>query len=137
MTQEELNYIKEAFSQIIDDIAGNPDWHEAARAIASDLGTLERELEKKVVPLPSNLDKAAEEYAPDFSNSIASKAAVDKIRETFKAGAMWMARQGVNIHGRVLPGTHGNSYVESDWFDKGYGGLSWNDEVDLIIRKKQ
>lgn len=59
------------------------------------------------------------------------------IEDAFKAGAEWMARQGANIHGRVLPGTHGNSYVESDCFDKGYGGLSWNDEVDLIIRKKQ
>ena len=49
MTQEELNYIKEAFSQIIDDIAGNPDWNDAARAVASALGTLERELEENRV----------------------------------------------------------------------------------------
>lgn len=37
-----------------------------------------------------NLDEAAEEYAPDFSNSIESKAAVDAIREAFKAGAEWL-----------------------------------------------
>lgn len=36
-----------------------------------------------------NLDEAAEEYAPDFSDSIASKAAVDAIRDAFKAGAKW------------------------------------------------
>lgn len=36
--------------------------------------------------LPFNLEEAAEEYAPDFSNSIASKAAVDAVRDAFKAG---------------------------------------------------
>ena len=40
------------------------------------------------------LEEAAEEYAPDFSDSIASKAAVDAIRDAFKAGAKWMAEQG-------------------------------------------
>lgn len=102
MTQEELNYIKEAFSQIIDDIAGNPDWHEAARAIASDLGTLERELEKKVVPLPSNLDEAAEEYAftnwedNDYHEGASEGVPFDPIGYTekiFKAGAKWMSNQ--------------------------------------------
>ena len=74
--------------------------------------------------------------ALDFQNNQADPD-INDIKDFFIAGAEWMARQGVNIHGRVLPGTHGNSYVESDYFDKGYGGLSWNDEVDLIIRKKQ
>lgn len=55
MTPEELNFIKDSFSQIIDDIAGNPDWQDAASAVASNLGTLERELEKKVIKLPSNI----------------------------------------------------------------------------------
>lgn len=63
MTREELNTIKEQLSQIIDDIAGNPDWHEAASALASDIGTLEKNLENMVVVLPSNLDEAAQEYA--------------------------------------------------------------------------
>lgn len=94
MTQEELNYIKEAFSQIIDDIAGNPDWHEAARAIASDLGTLERELEKKVVPLSSNLGEAAEEYANGTTKMMLNVFENVGRYEGFKAGAMWMARQG-------------------------------------------
>ena len=40
-----------------------------------------------------NLDEAAKEYAPDFSDSIASKAAVDAIRNAFKAGAQWMLKQ--------------------------------------------
>lgn len=47
MTYKEFNFIKDAFSQIIDDIAGNPDWYEASRAVASDLGELERELKEK------------------------------------------------------------------------------------------
>jgi len=42
----------------------------------------------------SNLDEAAEEYAPDFSNDFTSKAAVEAMRDAFKAGAEWMAGQG-------------------------------------------
>ena len=38
---------------------------------------------------PVNLEEAAEEYAPDFSNSIDSKEAVDAMRHAFKAGAEW------------------------------------------------
>lgn len=48
MTREELNTIREQLSQIIDDIAGNPDWYEAASALASDIGTLEENLENMV-----------------------------------------------------------------------------------------
>lgn len=101
---------------------------------------------KKIIEqtCPSVLDETVEKMypmtiTPPTPIEVAAyyNAAQQKLRDAFKAGAEWMARQGVNIHGRVLPGTHGNSYVESDWFDKGYGGLSWNDEVDLIIRKKQ
>lgn len=43
--------------------------------------------------LKVELNEAAEEYAPDFSDSITSKAAVDAIRDAFKAGAEWHARQ--------------------------------------------
>ena len=101
MTREELNYIKDAFSQILDDIAGNPDWNEATRAVASDLGTLERELGEKVASLPSNLDEAAEEYAakaglqPDAFIAIPS----------FKAGAEWMAGQEWIDDGSMPPET--------------------------------
>ena len=35
------------------------------------------------------LDEAAEEYAPDFSNDFASKAAVEAMRDAFMAGANW------------------------------------------------
>ena len=99
MTQEELNYIKDAFSQIIDDIAGNPDWHEAARAVASDLGTLERELGEKVVSLPADLDEAArkaalmpelvgvdEEHLDEYPYSPIAE-------QKFKDGAEWAREQ--------------------------------------------
>ena len=43
--------------------------------------------------IPLNLDEAAEEYAPDFSDSIDSKEAVDAIRDAFKAGAEWAIKQ--------------------------------------------
>lgn len=98
MTREDLDFIKDALSQIIDDIGGNPYWHEAARAVASDLGTLERELEKNVAKLPSNLDEAAEESArswrknPDGSES--RELFFQPYIRGFKAGAEWMAGQG-------------------------------------------
>ena len=53
-------------------------------------------IEKDESYLSSNLDEAASEYAPDFSNSLASKAAVDIVRNAFKAGAEWMANQNKN-----------------------------------------
>ena len=113
MTQEELNYIKDSFSQIIDDIAGNPEWYEAARAIASELGSLERELEKKVVELPSNLDEAAELYSKENNTEWEEPAESvlygaprmitvnDKaeIKDAFKAGAKWMAEQVIGREG--------------------------------------
>lgn len=103
MTKEEFNFIKDAFSQIIDDIAGNPDWHDAASAIASNLGTLERELEKKTIFLLSNLDEAAEcysnineNYACWIEGGLTAEDADDQelIKKAFKAGAVWMAGQG-------------------------------------------
>ena len=50
---------------------------------------------------PQGLDEAAEEYWPDFSNDFASKAAVESIRDAFKAGAKWMAEQGVSVERTV------------------------------------
>lgn len=57
MTPAELVFIKDAFSQILDDIAGNPDWQDAASAISADLGALERELERKAVEALPNLEQ--------------------------------------------------------------------------------
>lgn len=102
MTIEELNYIKDAFSQIIEDIAGNPDWYEAARAVASDLGTLERELGKKVASLPSNLDEAARKYGFEEYRRRCEGGEYGTSEDAFKAGAEWMAGQGVSVDGKVI-----------------------------------
>lgn len=44
--------------------------------------------------ISNSLDEAAEEEYPDYSDSIAAKAAVNAARDAFKAGAEWHARQG-------------------------------------------
>ena len=63
---------------------------DALTALEYFLNTLEvKEVREETVN--EDLEEAAEEYAPDFSNSIASKAAVDAIRNAFKAGAQWQA----------------------------------------------
>lgn len=56
MTQQEYKTIQGYISQIIDDIAGNPDWAEAAEAVAADLGTLERKLKLMVRRAKPNED---------------------------------------------------------------------------------
>jgi len=56
MTQQEYKTIQGHISQIIDDIAGNPDWAEAAEAVAADLGTLERKLKLMVRRAKPNED---------------------------------------------------------------------------------
>lgn len=51
------------------------------------------EYSKKEEPISEDLEEAVDEYAPDFSNSIASKAAVDAVRDAFKTGAKWKEGQ--------------------------------------------
>lgn len=136
MTQEELNYIKDAFSQIIDDIAGNPDWQDAAKAIASDLGTLERELGERVVSLPSNLDEAAEEYGRNtFINECMENGVCDDhdLSDAFKACAEWMAGQGASFNTKV-------GWIDGptilDWPDDILDKFEMGDEVIVQIRRK-
>lgn len=62
MTQDEYNYIKDSFSQIIDDIAGNPEWQEAAKAVAADLGALESKL-SAVAKTKAKQDSIMRKYA--------------------------------------------------------------------------
>lgn len=91
--------------------------------------------------LPSGLDEAAEKYS---ENILANNEDLqDAIEDAFKAGAEWMAGQGIKLHGRILPGTRCNLYIESDCFDRGYRGLNYkfseSNDVDMFvqIRKKQ
>ena len=139
MTQEELNYIKDAFSQIIDDIGGNPDWYDAAKAVASDLGTMEKQLEERVTKLPSNLDEAGIEYAievvPDRFipyEGIGYKAAytLSDIKAAFKAGAEWMAGQGYIKEGVARPDDC------EIWINFTDTDIKDGDEVIVQIRKK-
>ena len=67
-------------------------------AYSSDLLDIKKE------PVSEELEEAANEYAPDFSNSIASKATVDAVRDAFKAGAKWQKKQIINKACEYLDG---------------------------------
>ena len=64
-----------------------------------------------------DLEEAAEEYAPDFSNSIASKVAVDAVRDAFKAGAQWQKEQMMK---------------NSDFINE----AEWEDDIHKLFREK-
>ena len=129
MTQEELNYIKDSFSQILDDIGGNPDWYDAAKAVASDLGTLERQLEERVIKLPSNLDDVAENRVTEngrFEITSFEKMRIDDIM----FGAEWMAGQGYIKEGVARPDDC------EIWINFTDTDIKDGDEVIVQIRKK-
>lgn len=95
--------------------------------------------------LPEDLDEATKEYAPDFSNDLTSKAAVEAVRDAFKAGAEWMAGQGVKIgetkiyledDGDEFPYSQQWLDLESTEFEIPDGAFDAGDEVDVILRKK-
>lgn len=143
MTREELNYIKDAFSQIIDDIAGNPDWGESARAVASDLGTLERKLEEKISSLPTNLDEAAEDCIQGLipeaelpaTTPFALEYVIEMLYKTFKAGAEWVAGQGESHETEIVSRVTGNGLLPavSCLVNKSY---KEGDKVVVQIRKR-
>ena len=91
--------------------------------------------------LPPNSDEAAEEYAyrgiPDILKPT-FKPLADEVAKYFKAGVEWVVEQGVKLHGRILPGTYGNLYIESDYFDRGFGGLNYkfsdSNDVDIFVQ---
>lgn len=92
--------------------------------------------------LPSNLDEMADSFAQRHFRREYFQVPRDGMRAAFKAGAEWAARQGIKLHGRILPGTRCNLYIESDCFDRGYKGLNYSfsdsNDVDMFvqIRKK-
>lgn len=106
-------------------------------AIKLALGTLKQERAPENVEtgahpfLPSDINEAAEEQYPDFSNDITSKAAVDSMRDAFKAGAEWMAGQGVILNLSIDELSCGayNACVQQ--------GLTSEDDVIVQIRKKK
>ena len=92
--------------------------------------------------LPSNLDEAELKHVEFSDYPPASQEEELMVYNAFKAGAEWMAGQGVKLHGRILPGAYGNLYIESDYFNRGYKGLNYkfseSNDVDMFvqIRKK-
>ena len=78
--------------------------------------------------LPSNLDEAAEEYDSQFPNMAIRENPHGSVINAFKAGAEWMAGQGVEA--KVLQAfTDGSAYIECP-----YEGRS-GDKVVVQIRK--
>lgn len=86
------------------------------------------------VPLPSNVDEAAEEYAPDFSNDFASKAAVDAVRDAFKNGAEWLAQQGQTLDSLIWRDEDDKLFIEA-FVDENKFKMA--DNVIIQVRKKQ
>lgn len=96
--------------------------------------------DSQIPELPSNLDEAAEEQYPDFSNSIASKAAVDSMRDAFKAGAEWQKTQMIKeaVEGVVCYGSK-EAYIETDFLgteDTEVYGMP-GDKVRIVIVKEE
>lgn len=73
---------KEKIREEVEKLHGNPYYMMAVKDV---LEILDMQNE----PVNEDLEEAVEEYAPDFSNSIASKAAVNAVRDAFKAGVEW------------------------------------------------
>lgn len=82
--------------------------------------------------LPSNLDEAAEEFASN--DWLYGGVWHEAQRQTFKAGAEWMARQGASFNTKVgwLDGP-----TILDWPDDILDKFEMGDEVTVQIRKRQ
>lgn len=93
--------------------------------------------------LPSDLDEAAEEYALD----VKAKPYGNLVKDAFKAGAEWMAKQGYSYEDKVYLLEGGDTYEsypeldgegEGQCIDKAVkvGYLKVGDKVIVQIRKK-
>lgn len=91
-------------------------------------------LEQK--PNIANVDEAAEEYAPDFSNDFASKSAVEAVREAFKAGAIYMAERGYTTETTVRKTPLNGPVGICINLNHDLTGFKDGDEVIIQIRKK-
>lgn len=111
-------------------------------------GILEKEESQSF--LPSNLDEAAEEFTrSEYSSPCAfgGENIEEWVSRIFKAGAKWMAGQGVKIGETEI-------YLEDDGGEPPYDGTTWleltgteypipedkfkdRDKVDIILLKKQ
>ena len=83
-------------------ISGNINCENCLYSSACALGDIQACIIDK--PVSEDLEEAVNEYAPDFSNDIASKAAVDAVRDAFKAGASWQFERAKEaLLSEVLP----------------------------------
>lgn len=112
-------------------------WKELHKACEKDFTDM---VSKEQPSLPSNLDEAAEEYAynnwedNDYHTGASEGLPFNAIGHTekcFKAGAEWMARQGVILNLSIDEFSCGayNACVEQ--------GLTSEDDVIVQIRKKE
>ena len=85
---------------------------------------------KEQPSLPSNLDEAAEDFAK--KDWIHGGVWLDAVKQTFKAGAEWMAGQGEMIEGEVVA-TSTNGW-ESIRINKKLHSVG--DKVIVQIRRK-
>ena len=107
-------------------ISESDDYYEYAKSEIIDIIT---SLQQEHPSLPSDIDKAAEEYS---ENILANNEDLqDAIEDAFKEGAKWMARQGVTLNLSIDELSCGayNSCVEQ--------GLTSEDDVIIQVRKKQ
>ena len=116
--------------------------YEGYRLACLDISDVLDEIQKELSqpPPPSNLDEAAEEWRKRNNKGIAlcadkkSHYLVDGI-DAFKAGAEWMAEQGVTKDGLVAAYDNGCLRVYTTILDK-EDGIKFGDKVVVQIRKK-
>lgn len=114
-------------------------------ALGTDYDLFIHKLEKELLfednhSLPSDLDEAAEklasDIAPDYPD-IGWDACFEKIKEGIKAGAKWMAGQGVNSEGKVFTSAF-TSYVKTPGIEELLKDAFPEDtEVIVQVRKKE
>ena len=95
--------------------------------------------DQQIPKLPDNLDKAAEEYKKNHAiNSYWLDGEYIEestpINEVFKAGAEWMAGQGVSFNTEI---TWIDRLVLNDWPTDLLDGFKSGDKIIVTIRKKE
>lgn len=83
--------------------------------------------------LPSNLDEAAEKWKEEHFRREYYQIPKDAMSRSFKAGAEWMAGQGITVGGTFHHSCGYPSVIELNTYLRDYEGK----EVIVQIRKKQ
>lgn len=89
--------------------------------------------EKMQPSLPSDLEEAADAYSENILAN--GEDMFDAIADGFRAGAEWMARQGLTKDGHVSVYDNGRLRVYTTILDK-EDGIKFGDKVVVQIRKK-